>query len=176
MTTPNRTTSFSAGAVHQKAVAECEGDNHRSSGSCNPADTLLARMDGVRATGRNQWIARCPAHNDRTPSLSVRETDDRILVYCHAGCGAADVVHAVGLELRDLFPAGSSTHRAANSRRTRHRVDWRAVVFTILHDLTVITLAAGRLRRHELLDDDEDAALDRALETIDQAVKKAGGA
>ena len=69
------------------------------------AATLLDRLQGVRATGLGQWTARCPAHADRSPSLSVRElADGQVLVHCFAGCGAAEVLAAVGLEFGELFP------------------------------------------------------------------------
>lgn len=79
------------------------GTRPHSTGS--PSATLLPRLERVRELGRGRWMARCPAHDDRSPSLSLRETDDgTMLVRCWAGCGAADVVGAVGLELADLFP------------------------------------------------------------------------
>lgn len=69
------------------------------------AAALIERLDGVRRTGDGRWIARCPAHDDRSPSLSIRETSDgTTLIRCHAGCGAADIVDAIGMHLRDLFP------------------------------------------------------------------------
>lgn len=68
-------------------------------------DKLLARLNKVKATGPGRWIACCPAHNDRSPSLSVRETNDgTVLVKCWSGCGAAEVMAAVELTLSDLFP------------------------------------------------------------------------
>lgn len=73
--------------------------------SNNPADKLLACLEGVRQTGERRWMARCPAHADRSASLSIREADDgRALVHCFAGCSIGDVVGAVRLELHDLFP------------------------------------------------------------------------
>lgn len=70
-----------------------------------PVERLLDRLEKVKTTGPGRWLACCPAHGDRHPSLSVRETDDgTVLVKCWAGCGAADVLAAVNLELRDLFP------------------------------------------------------------------------
>jgi putative DNA primase/helicase len=48
------------------------------------------------------WIARCPAHDDRNPSLSLREADGKILVRCHAGCDQRAVVAA--LKSRGLWP------------------------------------------------------------------------
>lgn len=69
------------------------------------ADTLLSRLDKVKRTGPDKWVARCPAHEDRGPSLAVRELEDgRVLVHCFAGCGVDEVMGAVGLEMSDLFP------------------------------------------------------------------------
>lgn len=69
----------------------------------NPVERLLGRLQGVRQTG-DRWEARCPAHRDRKPSLSVSCGDDgRALVRCHAGCDIKDVVAAVDLEMKDLF-------------------------------------------------------------------------
>lgn len=66
---------------------------------------LLDRLRKVKPNGPGKWLACCPAHEDRSPSLGVRLTDDgRLLVHCFAGCGAADVIAAVGLEFTDLFP------------------------------------------------------------------------
>lgn len=69
------------------------------------ADHLLELLEGVKRTGQDRWLAKCPAHGDRTASLSIREVDDgRVLVHCFAGCSAHEVVGAVGLEITDLFP------------------------------------------------------------------------
>lgn len=68
----------------------------------NP-DHLLSRLERVRQIGPGRWIARCPAHDDGRPSLSVKDGGDKLLVYCFAGCPVDDVVGAVGLNLGDLF-------------------------------------------------------------------------
>lgn len=69
------------------------------------ADLLLSKLDGVKRTGSGRWLAKCPAHSDRTASLSIRETDDaRTLVHCFAGCTVHEVVGAVGMDVTDLFP------------------------------------------------------------------------
>ena len=65
---------------------------------------FLAKFEGVQASGGG-WVARCPAHGDDNPSLSIaRGEDGRWLVHCHAGCSAEAVVAAVGLKMRDLMP------------------------------------------------------------------------
>lgn len=79
--------------------------NHYATNNNIPADRLLNRLDKVRPTGSDRWYACCPAHEDRTPSLSIREAaDGRVLLHCFSGCQNRDVVAAIGLTLRDLFP------------------------------------------------------------------------
>lgn len=70
-----------------------------------PITLLLTKLDGVRRSGPSSWMARCPCHEDSTPSLSVREAPDgRVLIHCFGGCGATDIVISLGLDLADLFP------------------------------------------------------------------------
>ena len=66
---------------------------------------LLSLLETVKQSG-NGWTARCPAHDDRKPSLSVGVgTDGRILVHCHAGCEIEAICRELEIEQRDLFPA-----------------------------------------------------------------------
>lgn len=68
-------------------------------------EAVLARLQGVRRNG-NGWMARCPAHADRSPSLSVREGQDgRTLIHCFAGCSVESVSDALKIEVSDLFSA-----------------------------------------------------------------------
>lgn len=66
------------------------------------SDDFLSRLEGVE-NEPGGWKARCPAHEDRSPSLSISEGTDGILVYCHAGCDTRDIVTALQLEMKDLF-------------------------------------------------------------------------
>jgi hypothetical protein len=69
----------------------------------NPTDLVLSRLRGKRRSGGG-WIACCPAHEDRSPSLSICEgRDGRVLIYCHAGYPTTAVLAALGLQMRDLF-------------------------------------------------------------------------
>ncbi len=54
----------------------------------------IARTLGGRRVGRD-WMARCPAHRDRTPSLAITQSDNRVLVHCHAGCSQRAVIAAL---------------------------------------------------------------------------------
>jgi len=48
------------------------------------------------------YMATCPCHNDRSPSLSITAKDGITLIHCFAGCEAKDIVKAVGLTFDDL--------------------------------------------------------------------------
>lgn len=76
-------------------------------------EKLLDRLEKVKGKGPT-WRALCPAHeNKHTLSLKISQAPDgKILIHCFAGCGAADVLEAIGLSLSDLF-------------NTDGRKDWR---------------------------------------------------
>jgi DNA primase len=67
-------------------------------------DTLLSRLQNVRSAGAGRWVARCSAHDDKSPSLSIRDTGDRVLIHCFSGCNPSDVIAAVGMDWKDLYP------------------------------------------------------------------------
>jgi len=67
------------------------------------ADDVLDLLESVRKTGRG-WAARCPAHDDKSPSLSIASGDGgRVLLYCHAGCDFTDICDALGIAVSDLY-------------------------------------------------------------------------
>lgn len=72
--------------------------------STSPIEMVLARLD--RVTGKSpSWMAQCPSHTDRQSSLRITEKPDgRVIFHCHAGCGGADIVQALGLRFGDLKP------------------------------------------------------------------------
>lgn len=64
---------------------------------------ILSRLKAVKQTGSNQYLCLCPAHNDKKSSLTITVKNDKTLLHCHAGCTTANILSAVGLELKDLF-------------------------------------------------------------------------
>jgi hypothetical protein len=66
-------------------------------------EAVLARLQGARRN-RTGWIARCPAHVDRSPSLSIREGGGRrVLLHCFAGCTVESICTALGIKMNALF-------------------------------------------------------------------------
>lgn len=87
-------------------------------------DDLISRLDGVRNTGKDRYIAKCPAHNDGDPSLSVRELPDgRLLIKCFAACGSIDVLNKLGLDWQALMPDDGLFQPIAERREKAARQD-----------------------------------------------------
>ncbi|WP_195277044.1 hypothetical protein [Anaerotruncus rubiinfantis] len=79
---------------------------------------ILSQLDGVTGGG-NQWYAKCPAHVDNKPSLSISTgKDGRVLLNCHAGCTTEEIVDAMGLTMNDLFQCSTATDDFKGSGRS----------------------------------------------------------
>lgn len=84
-------------------------------------DKVLSCLDKVKSAGTNKWKACCPAHDDKNPSLAISETlDGTVLLKCWAGCTVQDIVSAIGLELRDLFPGNKQPRRGPTKAAIEH--------------------------------------------------------
>lgn len=139
------------------------------------AEDLIVRLDGVRATGTDRWIARCPAHDDRHPSLSVYEPGDgHILIHCFAGCPPDVVVSAVGLILADLMPPRPRDTPNGPGGLPGLRHPWWAEDLrgALRHEALLLTLLIERVQRAEdyLLED-----LDRAVLASQRLLDALGG-
>jgi putative DNA primase/helicase len=66
------------------------------------AADFLSLLKKVKKT-KTGWVALCPAHDDKKPSLSVSQADDKILIKCHVGCTCDDIINSLGIKKSDLF-------------------------------------------------------------------------
>lgn len=84
----------------------------------SPAFTSLQKF---RANGTNTFTACCPAHEDKSPSLSIKVTEDgKTLLHCYAGCSVESVVSALGISMSDLFP-DQGDYDPKEWKRVKHR-------------------------------------------------------
>lgn len=106
-------------------------------------EKVLGRLDKVKPAGTGKWKACCPAHADRDPSLSIRETDDgKVLLHCWAGCDAESITAAIGLTIRDLFPTGDKQEKRRGPSKAAMRFEGM-----------VISVAVEQLRQGKTLSD-----------------------
>jgi hypothetical protein len=143
-----------------RATERSNGEARHDDG-LTPYERLLDRCDqrGMRRLGQGRVLVRCPAHDDRNPSLSVRQSDDRVLVHCFAGCDTHDVLQAVGLDWGDAF-VDDHDHDQLRQRREREQLKHLRLLVDIgismwsrgelggeehAHDRAQVEVAAGRL-------------------------------
>lgn len=121
-------------------------------------DEFLSRLQRVKRTGANRWIAICPAHEDRRPSLNVRiEPDGTKLVVCRAGCENNAIRDAMGCEWADFFPEKSN---GVYDRKLPRAFSAGEVLEALETEVTIVALlacdiAAGKTASKE----DKDRAL-----------------
>lgn len=115
-----------------------------------PVDLVLSRLGGVKQTPGG-WMALCPAHEDGTPSLSVKVGDDgRVLLHCHAKCTTEAVVAAMGLKMGDLFPPRSTQPGRSKPRNSKERgTGWASLDEVIKWILGTLGSEWRHARTHE---------------------------
>jgi hypothetical protein len=131
-------------------------------------DQFLTKLDRVKSTGTNQWVACCPHHGDKRPSLAIKHdtVTGKVLVKCWAGCDIEDIMAAVGMKVSDLFP-----DKPEYTKPTRSYFGAETIVKSLYHDLFTLRYYARQLEGgHELAE--VIARLDEALTYIEPGYVK----
>lgn len=74
------------------------------------ADKLVSKLNHAKEVKARKghtrsWVALCPSHDDKSPSLCIDEADNgKVLIKCWSGCGANEVIDSVGMKYHELFP------------------------------------------------------------------------
>jgi hypothetical protein len=134
---------------------------------------FLNKLEKVRGS-KGRWVACCPAHVDRSPSLAITETDDgRILLKCFAGCSAQQVVEAVGMDLTDLFPNDNniSSLKEKHFNKPVRRPFYATDLLKIIQFEALLTsVAAFDLSQGREVSTEDRKRLKTALSRINEAV------
>ena len=118
------------------------------------ADTILSLLSKVRKMGPDRWMACCPAHADKSPSLSIRETSDgRVLLHCWTGCGATEILEAVGLEFDALFPEKLDS---TQPNRERQPFSHREAMAGLVPEVMFVAAASSDMIHKPLKKQDHD--------------------
>ncbi len=129
-------------------------------------DEILARLDGVKRFGDSKAVAKCPAHDDGTPSLTLKDNDGTILLHCFGGCDSLAVCAAIGIEYADLFPDRRIRRIDANERRTGLPAIERLAL--IEHEVAVVLFIAADMQAGKM-DDERLMRLAAAVSRIGSA-------
>ena len=138
-----------------------------------PAEKFVQRLAKVK--GRNgSWTAQCPAHEDKSPSLSVRETEDgRVLVHCFGGCEVSMVLGAVGMDLSDLFPEREQRFDGQTSKQVKPAFYASDLLRIASFECLVVMIAAYDMRRGKQLSESDMNRLQVAQQRIEEVVQYA---
>ncbi len=122
----------------------------------SPINLILDPLDNVRAYGEG-FRADCPNEHRSRGNLIINHGDDGcVLLHCYAGCTALEVVHGLGLELKDLFerpPATMTDEEKRQRRRQAKQSQWKAALEYLPLEIYVIEIAAGAIAKGKPLDD-----------------------
>ena len=128
-------------------------------------DTVLQHLSKVKKTSKG-YQALCPAHKDKSPSLSVKETaDGRLLLHCHAGCTTGAVLASIGLKLSDLYPATNTPRRPPPAPGVSRSELHKAASF----EKTILYFASCDLSRGKTLNATDIARCDLARTRLQTA-------
>ena len=134
----------------------------------NPKD-ILSRLSHVRGRGES-WTARCPAHDDKSPSLAIRfKPDGRVLMHCFGGCSVDEVLGAIGLDINDLFDDGP-VQRGDQVKPAFYATDLLRIISV---ESLIVALSAIDISNGKPLSPDDLERLKLAAERILEATRYA---
>ena len=131
------------------------------------ASILLSKLSRVKKTGADRWMACCPAHPDKTASLSIKDLPDgRVLLHCFAGCDPDSVLAANGLTFSDLMPE----RLQGDFKPVRFAFSALDALRALVADLLFIRLCAHRLAQGRALIESDREALHQSAYRIENAL------
>ena len=133
-------------------------------------DNFISRLDKVKPNGSGKWLACCPAHPDKSPSLAIKQTDDgKILIHCFGGCQVTDIVAAVGLELSDLMPNDPTYQKGSKPPKFNKYELFDRLAF----EAVILSLAIRQLLNGEMLEQSDLLRVVQAERVINNIVREA---
>lgn len=123
---------------------------------------ILSRLDKVRQHQKGRYMALCPAHEDRSRSLSLTQAEDgRILMHCFAGCHIEDICSAIGLEVKDLFPSNQANHYSGFKNWKSKRMQ-----DALVREHMIVEMAKADRAKGRTLSENDKARVLKAIEFI----------
>lgn len=136
-------------------------------------EDILPRLDKVRRTGPINWIASCPAHEDRNPSLTLKqESDGQVLARCHSGCDFHAIVGAVGVGYGPWFAEKDPRELALAPKRPFPAGD---VLEALADEAFLVAVCAANMANGVVLTEEDKQRLLVASRRISYAMELALG-
>jgi hypothetical protein len=115
-------------------------------------NAVLSRLEKVRRTGPANWIACCPAHDDKSPSMTIHYADDgRVLMHCFSGCSIESIIGAAALDWDDLFP-DKAGDKSGQLRRPYPAAD---ILQCIAKEAMIVYLVASAVAKGKSVSDED---------------------
>lgn len=131
-------------------------------------DELLTKLEKVRKTPSG-WLACCPAHDDKTPSLTVGiAKSGGLLLHCFGGCDIESVVGSVGMTLADLMPEGEG-----KTTFKRQRLPALDMLRALSFHATLISIAGADIAKGRMLSESDKDMVFESARAIHEAVEMA---
>lgn len=134
-------------------------------------ESLLSRLQKVKASGKNRWMCACPSHDDKSPSMHVLLNDDgKILINCKAGCDTYSILQSIGLDWEDVMPEKATHHRKKPVKQVLYASE---ALELIKYEARIVLASAFKMRREALTSDDM-ARLEVSMQVINKLTQEAG--
>ena len=119
-----------------------------------PIETFLNRLHKVKSKGKNKWVALCPCHSEKTPSLAITDDNGVVLMHCF-GCGASAplVAEALGIDVSECFP---DTGNVTYEKQDRKYFPADQVLDALKVESTVLYLISKRMLDGEMSEELKD--------------------
>ena len=129
-------------------------------------EQLLGSLTKLKKTGPDRWVACCPAHDDKGPSLAIKVNDKTVMLHCFAGCSTEAVLDAIGMTFSDLYPDHQEHIKP-------QRINPNDALRCIAYESMVAAASMGTMRQRELTPEESERLI-RASARIQAAMEMAG--
>ena len=132
---------------------------------------ILNKLEKVKSNGNGSFMACCPAHADRSPSLSVKDNGDgRIMLKCFAGCETIDILQTIGLDWDDVMPP--KIEKPVHVIKSKeHKIYITDAINIIRNESRIITLAAIDIQKNIKMSEAEVNRVKIAMNRINIALE-----
>ncbi len=132
-------------------------------------NNLLSKLEKVKPSGSCKWLACCPSHDDKSPSLAIKLSDDeKVLIHCFAGCEPREILSAIGLTMSDLFPDSTKYQKGSKPPKFNKYELFDLIEFEAI----ILSLAIRQLLEGYELSDQDLTRVISAESTIDNIVRE----